>query len=288
MKKLIYYPFVLLLCVFVFSSCEEKIDLELDESFTRIVVEGEITTDQKAHLVKLSTSSSYFYNEQAPTVSDAEVSIADDQGNVFLLTEIPNGSGMYYTDSLVAGVVGNTYTLLIEGVDIDGDGKEEVYEASEQLMPQLPLDSLTFEYTETMIRGGQEIKGYAVNIWGQENPTPGDYYQWRYYKNGKLETDTISEYAFVDDGLVNGNYIIGFTVFVAQAQPGDTILVESRSMTKEYYEFVVSFLVETVWSGGGFGGPPANIKTNVSNGGMGWFNASYVSRVEGIIPDKKS
>lgn len=286
MKNLLYHPVVLLLCVVVFSSCEEKIELELDENYTRIVVEGEITTEQKAHLVKLTTSSSYFYNEKAPPVTAAQVSISDDQGNVFEMAEIPDESGMYYTDLLVAGVVGNTYTLIIDGVDVDQDGKDEGYEATEKLLPQLPLDSLTFEYTETVIRGGEEIKGYAVNIWGQENPTPGDYYQWRYFKNGVLETDTISEYAIVDDQLVNGNYIVEFTVFIAQAQPGDTILVESRSMTKEYYEFIVSFMLETVWGGGGFGGPPANIKTNVSNGGLGWFNASFVSRVQGVVPKK--
>ena len=41
------------LIIFLFSivvvSCTEKIDIELDESYTRLVVDGAITTDKKAH-----------------------------------------------------------------------------------------------------------------------------------------------------------------------------------------------------------------------------------------------
>ena len=58
-------------------SCIERIDIELDNSYTRLVVDGVITTDTMAHTIFLSESTSYYYNQPAPAVSGAEVQISD-------------------------------------------------------------------------------------------------------------------------------------------------------------------------------------------------------------------
>ena len=272
---------IILLGISFFTSCEERIDIELKDSDRRIVVEGEITSATKAHSVKLTTSSSYFYNQNAPVVSGALVSISDDAGNTFLLTETPVGSGIYFTDPTVFGVSGRTYTLKIENVDIDNNGKFETYTASEKMRYLYPLDSLSFKVYDP----DENPPLYEIKGWGFDPPTLGDYYLWKYYKNGVLETDTLDEFAFADDQLVNGNYLPGITMFVGPANPGDTIMVEARSTSKEYYEFVVSFMIETRWNQGGFGGPPANIKTNISNGGLGWFGAADISYIKSVIPN---
>ena len=49
-------------------NCSERIELELDSTYTRLVIEGSVTTDTMAHWVRLSTSSDYFYNQLAPAV----------------------------------------------------------------------------------------------------------------------------------------------------------------------------------------------------------------------------
>jgi hypothetical protein len=60
------------------TSCTERIELELNsDEHVRLVVEGWITNQQKAHSVKLTTTTSYFENEAAPKVSGAVVSITD-------------------------------------------------------------------------------------------------------------------------------------------------------------------------------------------------------------------
>ncbi|MFC2111387.1 DUF4249 domain-containing protein [Bacteroidota bacterium] len=270
------FTFLIIAISAVLSSCTEKIDLVLDDSYTRIIVDGEITSETKEHQVILSKSTSYFYGEAPPPATGATVTISDGS-NSYILSE--SEPGVYKTSSNVQGVAGNVYTLTISDIDINGDGIDETYTASSEMKPTWAIDSITYEIfdpTETPVR-------YLINGWGQEDPEMGQYYLWRYFKNGTLETDTLDELIFVDDEGVNGSYIAGLTMFLVDAVVNDTITVESRSITKEYYEFINSFMLETAWNAGNFGGPPANIKTNVSNGGLGYFNAIEVAYVSKVI-----
>ena len=131
------------------------------------------------------------------------------------------------------------------------------------------MDSLTYEIHKPNATPLQ----YIINGWGQEPPTPNQFYMWRYYINGKLESDTLKEYVFTDDGAVNGNYISGMSIFLIKAKVGDTITVETSIIPKQYYDFLMSLMLETVWSSPAFNGPPANVPSNVSNGGLGFFVA---------------
>ena len=57
--------------------CTERIDVEVGSTYTRLVVEGAVTTDTTVHSVRLSLTSDYFYNQPAPPVSGASVFIDD-------------------------------------------------------------------------------------------------------------------------------------------------------------------------------------------------------------------
>ena len=104
---------VLLLISFNFFSCQEKIEWELSMSNdVRLVVEGKITNEQRAHLVRLSVPV-YEINGRPEPVSGANVVISDGD-TIFQLTEDPEQPGSYYTDPDVRGVVNRTYRLGIE------------------------------------------------------------------------------------------------------------------------------------------------------------------------------
>ena len=79
---------LLLLMGMVVSSCTERIDVELDDTYVRLVVDGQITSDATSqHKVILSKSTSYFYNQPPPPVVNADVQIIDEGGNAVLLSE---------------------------------------------------------------------------------------------------------------------------------------------------------------------------------------------------------
>ncbi len=269
---------ILLLPLFVaLFSCREKIGITLDSTYTRIVVEGYITDEARPHQVRLTLSTDFFYDEEPPLVTGAQAEITDGT-QIFPLSEV--SPGLYETDPSVKGVAGRTYTLTIRGVDVNNDGIAETYSATDLLKPVMVLDSVVVETQKPETVPPK----YKVRGWGQEPSTPDDCYQWLYYVNYKLKTDTLYRTIFVDDTYVNGSYLPGLTMFMdILAAPGDTIKVETRSLSREYYTFLVTLMLESVWNQGGVAGPPANIKGNISNGGLGYFSAFSVSYISTII-----
>jgi hypothetical protein len=268
---------LLIATVVAISSCREPIDLTLDTTYRRLVVEGSITNQAVAHRVVLSYTSDYLTSEPPVPATGAMVEITDGQ-SVFLLTEV--SPGVYQTAPSVMGVIGREYTLTIRGLDVDNDGETETYAGSDLLKPVMLLDSVVLETQKPLTTPPV----YKINGWGQEPPTPDDCYQWVYFLNGSLQTDTLDKTIFVDDTFVNGAYLPGLTMFMdVKAIAGDTILVETRSLTRRYYDFLVTLMLETSWNQGGGAGPPSNIKGNMSNGAIGYFAAHAVSQSAVVV-----
>ena len=270
---------LIFLSMIILSACTERIEIELDETYSRLVVEGEFTDEANNHRVVLSKTSDYFANEPAPIVSGAIVSITDGN-NTFPLTE--TAPGIYETAANVKGVPENVYTLNISNVDIDNDGTDETYTASTLMRPVAPVDSIQIEFRKDW---GEiwTVKAYALD------PPSTDYYMFNVYSNGILLSDTIDEVFIVDDLLFNGNYTNGIvSQFFEEdeADIGDTITFEMSGITKQYFDFLYELQTEAAFSAPMFSGPPANIKGNISNGALGFFAAYGVSRGATVIKEK--
>ena len=131
-------PFIGLLLILFGYGCTEKIDIKLDDTYTRLVVYGNLTTDTLAHMVELSKTSSYYYDQVPPPVTGASVEITDDQGNQVSLTE--KEPGKYYTPGNFFGVAGRTYNLQIDLQEPINGNKD--YTADSKLPPINPIDSI--------------------------------------------------------------------------------------------------------------------------------------------------
>ncbi len=257
-------------------NCTERIELELDSTYTRLVVEGYVTSDTTIHWVRLSETSDYFYNEKAPAVTGARVSL-DDGINTHQLQESDTLPGWYYTSPDYHGVPGRTYTLRIEDVDIDKDGEPEDYSASSRMNPVNTLDSIKLEWWDTF------FTGYQVRLWAWDSPEP-DWYAFKIRKNGVLLTDTLYEMIVQSDEFFNGNYTYGIpSQFLSTDKPdevvevGDTITFEINGITEEYYLYVIEAQSQVFTQTPLFSGPPANIRTNFDNGAIGFFTAYSVN-----------
>lgn len=266
MKRIILYIPILLI---ILSACEEKIDLKLDDDFDRLVVEAALTDQDTTQKVVLSETTSYFTDEQTPRVSNAIVTISDGQ-NTFTFSE-SSQAGIYYSDYTFAGEYGKTYTLNIELAKPINDNTS--YTASETMPVSLQLDSVTAEILPNPFGDRDvQVKGY-----GQEPASPGNYYVWDLFVNGKNYTDTLEQKTFTDDALVNGSYIPGLPIFFYDGNDKDSIKVVTQSITKEYYDFLLAYVQEAAFGGGGFSGPPANVKGNLSGGALGYFAVKAVT-----------
>jgi len=258
--------------------CTERIEVEVDSSYVRLVVEGSVSTDTIRHSVRLTTSSDYFYNQPAPNVSDAIVTISDGDSTIFL-SESQDHPGTYLTHSGYYGVPGKTYTLTISHVDVDNNGEYEEYTASSELKPVNKVDSIQLEPLTSDYYNIFQILVFALD------PPTKDFYAFRVLKNRILVTDTLHELVVQDDLFFNGNYIYGApSQFLDQneqdevIQPGDTITFEINSITEEYYQFIIEAQSEIFYQTPMFSGPPANISSNISNDAIGFFTAYSVDR----------
>jgi hypothetical protein len=281
MKTKIFLLIFSLLSILIVS-CTEKIDIQLDDSYTRLVVDGSITTDTMSHTVVLSSTSSYFYNQPAPAVTGATVSISDGT-KVFELTEAAPGT--YNTAPDVFGEPGKVYTLNIKLANAIGGHSD--YTATSLLNPVTTMDSVTLLFhPEWSKKGIWEVKCYV-----KEPPTV-DFYRFLLSKNQTMFTDTLDEWIITDDIFFNGNYTNGLPIgYLDQGsteqglRAGDTITAEVNSIGKEYFNFLTEAQSELFGSNPLFSGPPANIKGNISNGGIGFFTAYSATRSFAIAPE---
>ncbi|NOQ24855.1 MAG: DUF4249 family protein [Bacteroidales bacterium] len=282
MKKIIYISFIFLVLT---QACTEPFDVALESTHIRLVVQGSISDVRTAHQVSLTKSADYFSNAPAPKVTGATVSINDGE-NTFDLTEISDG--LYETDTIV-GEIGKTYTLTI-------NSEGETYTASSRLNYCTPIDSINFgfydysEYYEEEIDSSEiETEPYlSILLNAQEPNTPNDFYLWKIYKNGVLESDTLDELNISDDYFANGDYLYDVEVqWYEEAIVGDTITLEMQAISEDYYNYINGLLTETVYNLGPLGGPPANAVGNISNDAMGFFLAYSVVQITKIVPEKE-
>ena len=268
-----YLFFLILLGV----SCTEEIQLPLDSTYVRLVVDGEINTDTAVHRVRLSRSGDAMNENPGNVISNAIVSITDGS-ETFNLLENNAKPGMYETDSTVFGVPGKTYTLNISNVDVNNDGTMEEYSASSYIPRINPVDSIQVNYEEMFGEKGWLINLYALEIGGGRN-----YYLLKAYKNGVLLTDSTYECTnYADNTGFEGKYYDGFSVYFLDYNKlderlvkGDVVTLEMEGITGEYKDFLVGFITEYQPKIPLFSGPSANIPTNIipSDMAVGFFNA---------------
>jgi len=255
----------------VFISCEEVMDVSFASNSSReLVVEGSITTDTMPHMVRLSYTGDYFSNAEIDMVSGAEVTISNGD-TTFVLLEASEGE--YFTDSMIYGETGKTYVLNISLPD----GKQ--FTATDEMHPCADFDSIRQSDNNNTYLDGY---GYDVVFYGQEPEPLGDNYLYLVYLDNVLYSDTISEILFANDEFVNGNYIGEYKLYrIREAdvpEAGVNVTLEMHSISRPYYDFLMALMLETIWKGSPWDGPPASVTGNVSGGAKGFFRASAVKR----------
>ena len=280
MNKLVPVLFTLILA----TGCTERINVKLDNTYVRLVVDGGITNDSLLRTVALTRSADYFSNEPASQVPDAKVTLSDGSTLYTLHETIPGVSGIYQTDSTFRGSIGKTYAL---NIDLPAAiGNQTSYSASCRIMKVARLDSIRAEFNPNMGKNGF----WLIKIYAQDPGDEVNYYLLKYYRNGVLKTDSIKKWVTSDDKYFSGRYINGLTAFYINnshpwetLQPGDTLLVQMSGITKEYFNFI-NQVQEAGYSIPFFSGPPANVEGNISNGGIGFFAAYSNVYARTIVP----
>jgi len=262
------------------TSCEEVIELDLNTTAPKVVIEGFISDRQGPYTVKVSKSVDFYNDNSFPPEEHANVRITSDEGVTEVLTQ--TSPGIYQT-SQIRGQRGMGYTL-----DVALD--ETSYSAKSNIpIEQIALDSITLGYKNASIF---QEEGYYAIAYFKDPPGVANYYRLQVLVNGE-------EYIFYDEdeetpeeGTRDTNFWLlrdKFTdgnvqdyEFPHKLKAGDTFNVRLQQLdrgTFDYYRTLVDVL-----SGGGIA--PANPITNWDPEALGYFGAISETEATAFIPEE--
>ncbi len=273
--------FIALLFAVVFVSCDKPIHLNLNESDKRVIIEGQVTNRAGYQYVKLSRSVDFYQTGALPKITNAIVSVKDNDGTEIVFIHNPNNKadsiGYYLPQTPFVGTIGKDYHLR---VDIDGD----VYEADDHLYPVTTIDSMAYRVDDDEEKDPKtQGKFREVLIYAKEPHPSKDYYLFKFYRNDSLTYYVETDIYYTDDEALGENIDgISSPIFYA---PGDKATVEAYSLSRTGYVFYDDLQKLLNNDGGLFSQPPANSRTNLSNGALGFFQASAINSASIVVEE---
>jgi hypothetical protein len=253
-------------------SCEKQTTWQVEgNSDLKLIVEGEITNENRQHLVKLTLPVSLL-NEPVKPASGAVVRIID-RSNIWSFTESPANSGLYYSDSTIIGGIDLRYNLVVRY-------KSDIFTAHSRMVPVSPLKSLKYEQVS-------DSTGFYQFVY-EESSEPSMlevYVDWSNL-NGYNTIDSLKRKAKL---IFYTLETVDVSEFFRPEQEkiyfpkGATIIRKKYSLNDDEQEFIRSLLLETTWRGGRFDVIPDNVITNLSEGAAGYFGAYTVVTDTSIV-----
>jgi hypothetical protein len=255
MKKIIYIIFVI-----SFISCEDVIEVDLDNEEPRVVIECTGIQEGNNELgiiaAQISKTAPYFSNN-VNYFTNAEVSVTID--NVIYLLSLRENTTVF-ADTLPM-IYNVDYVL---NVEFEGEN----YKATTQLYKTVPID-----YVEQDDNSFDEeltsINAYFTDPAGEENYY---FFQFASERNGVTVDSS-------DDELFDGNQISTF--YADEFEVGDQVNISISGISKQFEDFYSILISQTGESGGGpFGSNPVSVRGNIINPGnpskfaFGYFRMS--------------
>ena len=269
-------------------SCVDDFAPDLkDAPEPELVIDGLLTTEPAAHLVRLSKSAPFGTpSSEIPVVSGAGVSIWDGEKTV-TLTEDP-GTGCYYTPEDYCGEVGKTYRLDVE-VDLDGERK---HFSAEDTMPPKGIRADAMDYYQ------MSDSLWMFTIWGQDLPGIASHYA------GELVVHDnrlpVGQWVFIDGlSMFDGNYLFAgeylpyiCSEFIPYKEPltplveGDKVTLRFYSLSDFFYAWILAMTNETNARIPMLSSQPANLPSNIHGDGVrGCFMTADLTKVTIEIGD---
>jgi len=272
--------FLILIVIFV-AACTERIDIHTDDAPPRLSIYGYITTDTMQHAIRITYSAGYFTTNPPVGVNNAIVTITDNDGKVIPLSYTPVDTipGLYLTESDIFGVEDKTYTL-----DVRINNNEH-YSATAYLQEINHIDSIGLQLSPIpLLRNRVEVLLYAVNSGVKTN------YCFFIAINDSVVNSSINRWMVVGSEFFGDrNYIDGVACYYLDQDPnnhhhrnevlkiGDKVTLNINAVSDEYATFIRNVQTEIRGSNPIFGGPPANVPTNITskegNQVLGFFTA---------------
>jgi hypothetical protein len=262
----ILVKFLIVVFCFCLVSCDKVIDVDLETSAPRLVIDASIdwvkNTNGNEQKIKLSTTTGY-YSSEFPTVSGAAIKVTSSNAT-FQFIELP-GTGEYICKNFKP-VIGETYdlTIVLNGA---------TYRATETLMSVTNIEPNIEQNNQGGI-GGNEVE---LTYHYQDDATQQNNYLYS-IKNPRI---AFPQYEAENDENNQGNSV---PVYYANRdlKAGDLVSIKLYGISKRYYDYFKKLLAASGADTGPFpttpGAARGNIlnETNSANFPYGYFRLSQV------------
>lgn len=281
------YISIILFLTCIFGCRKEEIsiyDIDFSSAENRyaIVVEGGIFSDYDRQYIRLTKPGKWAETALPQGIDNAEVHVQEGL-NVY---EFAPGeeSGDYFSVDSIRGEVGKTYTLVVSYEGKTYTATDSMVEGPETTN-RIPVNDGSIQYF--MGSNSDERITFNVYIHHFGYTTPRKWLLKYDDRDGSPMYNDLSRWHFNHLGSPpNGVFPSGAgSICCGALKIGTNIDFISLSMSDQYYEYLVSLFNETDWSAGLFSVIPGNIKTNLSEGGTGFFYASEVKRATYKVDD---
>ena len=275
MMKKILYTF-LIFALLVLQSCEKVINLDIEESDKKIVVNS-VVSDGEEITINLTKSKSIIDDNEIEYIDNAVIILTED-GNV-ISSHTYNGNGNYVFNKNAE--IGKTYKI-----KVNAENLKEVSAETNLLVPN------NFEITDTFTTN-YDGENYLAMIIRIENTVDNSYYFIEAFnENGdnvyldsydiKSEKDIWGDYLLFNNQIPGGGNI-DFQFYISKyiydygdgGQSYGYIYLVLHRVSEAYYKYYLSSNMQKQLGGNPFS-EPVQIYNNIENG-FGLFGSESYS-----------
>jgi hypothetical protein len=261
MKKLIYISLLLFL-----TSCEEVVDVELEQSAPRLVIEASLLwseeEENEKQTIRLTTTAPYF-DEEIPPAEGAMVSVFAPDGTEYIFVESEPG---IYSNSDISPSLNGEFELMVRYNDQEYRATEK-YMTTPELEEVVQVDGRGFSGEET------EFRLFYTDPAEEEN-----FYLFRFFH------DELALQIY-DDEFTNGNRSFAF-FSEEDVISGDKLGFEIQGISERFYEYLYILRSQSGTAGGPFQTQPTIVRGNIvnitdpENFAFGYFRLSQTDSVQ--------
>ncbi|BDD11585.1 hypothetical protein FUAX_40170 (plasmid) [Fulvitalea axinellae] len=258
-----------LISILALASCEKVIDVELDSSDPRVVIEGVVTDIENGSYVTVKKTVDFENVGKPELIKNAKVTLSSG-GQTWTFES--DQDGVYRHDGFT-GQIGSKYTLKVEEGGV-------THTASATMLQRIPIEKITMEFDEDSNRRGDDDDNWKVKVKYFDPAGPINYYKFAVWVDGELVEDRIMIRSGKYSDGINTEY--SFWEDLAEGQKLRVHLYQIEEKTYEYFESISDIY------GGGNPLAPGNPDGQFDTDALGYFATYPVSEKSVTVTDTEN
>ncbi|MEJ5053955.1 DUF4249 domain-containing protein [Sphingobacterium sp. MYb382] len=243
--------FFMLISGFIFTSCEEVIDVNLNDSEARTVIEGQLSDLTSVQQIRVSETVSFSTDRNSKPIDKAVVLVRDDKGGFFTFQYTNNG---IYEHRNFKPVAKRTYSLEVRV-------GEQVFKSTAVMPPYVTVDSIGILEQNVF-----KDTYYFMTFKFHDPKDVSNYYKYDMSINGKPFAFASTFNDKFNDGLFVTHQVGDFDNDLVQ---GDSITVRRYCIDKPVYNYWNEYQRTNPSNAA-----PGNPTSNISNNALGYFSVA--------------